>query len=446
MYFEEELLVMDRYFGFKEHGTSYRQEMVAGLTTFLSMAYILFVNPSILSAAGMDERAVFTATALAAAIGTLIMGVVAKYPIALAPGMGLNAFFAFGVVLGMGIPWETALFGVFLSGLIFILITVTKVRETIINAIPIELKYAAAAGIGLFIAFIGLKNAKIIVPYEATLVTLGDITTGAPLLAMFGIVVTVIFMVRGYKGGIFYGMILTAVVGVFTGIAPMPTGVIASIPSLEPTFGAAFSVFRGDLSEVFTVSLLVVVLTFLFVDFFDTAGTLYAVANQAGFVKDNKLPRADKALLADSSATSIGAILGTSTTTAYIESASGVAAGGRTGFTSVTTAFLFLIALFFSPLLVVFTGAPAVTAPALIVVGVLMASSLSLIDWKKFEIAVPAFLTVLTMPLTFSIAHGIALGFIFYPITMVAKGKAKEVHPLMYVLFFVFIAYFVFLD
>ncbi|RXJ01361.1 NCS2 family permease [Anaerobacillus alkaliphilus] len=434
---------MDRYFGFKEHGTSYRQEMVAGLTTFLSMAYILFVNPLILGDAGMDSGAVFTATALAAAIGTLIMGVLAKYPIALAPGMGLNAFFAYGVVIGMGIPWETALFGVFLSGLIFILITVTKVRETIINAIPIELKYAAAAGIGLFIAFIGLKNAGIILPYQATLVTLGDITHGAPLLAMFGLVVTVIFMVRGYKGGIFYGMILTAIVGVITGIAPMPSGIIGSIPSLEPTFGAAFSI---NFSEVFTVSLLVVVLTFLFVDFFDTAGTLYAVANQAGFVKDNKLPRADKALLADSSATSIGAILGTSTTTAYIESASGVAAGGRTGFTSVTTAFLFLIALFFSPLLVVFMETPAVTAPALIVVGILMASSLSLIDWKKFEIAVPAFLTVLTMPLTFSIAHGIALGFIFYPITMVAKGKAKEVHPLMYVLFFVFIAYFVFLD
>lgn len=434
---------MDRYFGFKEHGTSYRQEMLAGLTTFLSMAYILFVNPYFLGEAGMDTGAVFTATALAAAIGTLIMGVYAKYPIALAPGMGLNAFFAFGVVLGMGIPWETALFGVFISGLIFILITVTKVRETIINAIPVELKYAAAAGIGLFIAFIGLKNAGIIVPYQATLVTLGDITHGAPLLAVFGLVVTVIFMVRGYKGGIFYGMLITAVVGVFTGIAPMPTGIVGAIPSIAPTFAAAFSI---DFSQVFTMSLLVVVLTFLFVDFFDTAGTLYAVANQAGFVKDNKLPRAGKALIADSSATSIGAILGTSTTTAYIESASGVAAGGRTGFTSVTTAFLFLIALFFSPLLVVFTATPAVTAPALIIVGVLMASSLGLIDWKKLEIAVPAFFTVLTMPLTFSIAHGIALGFIFYPITMVAKGRAKEVHPLMYVLFFVFIAYFVFLD
>ncbi|OIJ14916.1 guanine permease [Anaerobacillus arseniciselenatis] len=433
---------MDRYFGFKEHGTSYRQEAVAGLTTFLSMAYILFVNPYLLSQAGMDSGAVFTATALAAAIGTLIMGVVAKYPIALAPGMGLNAFFTFGVVLGMGIDWEVALFGVFLSGIIFIIITITKIRETIINAIPSELKYAAAAGIGLFIAFIGLKNAEIIVPDVATLVTLGHLTSGGPLLAVFGIFVTVIFMVRGFKGGIFYGMVITAIVGVLTGVAPRPDGIVGAIPSLEPTFMAAFSI---DFSEVFTVSLLVVVLTFLFVDFFDTAGTLYAVANQAGYVKDNKLPRADKALLADSSATSIGALLGTSTTTAYVESSSGVAAGGRTGFTSVSTAFLFLIALFFSPLLVIFTETPAVTAPALIIVGVLIASALSKIDWKKFEIAVPAFITILTMPLTFSIAHGIAMGFILYPVTMLAKGRGKEVHPIMYGLFFVFLAYFIFL-
>lgn len=433
---------MDRYFGFEEYGTSYRQEIVAGITTFLAMAYILFVNPLILSDAGMDSGAVFTATALAAAIGTLVMGVVAKYPIALAPGMGLNAFFAYGVVLGMGIPWETALFGVFISGIIFIIITLTKIRETIINAIPEELKYAAAAGIGLFIAFIGLKNAGIIVDSKATLVELGKITSGAPLLAVFGVFITVIFMVRGYKGGIFYGMLITAAVGVFTGVAPSPDGFIGAIPSLEPTFMAAFSI---DFSEVFTVGLLVVILTFLFVDFFDTAGTLYAVANQAGFIKDNKLPRADKALLADSSATSIGALLGTSTTTAYIESSAGVAAGGRTGFTSVVTAVMFLLALFFSPLLVTFMMAPSITAPALIIVGILMSSSLSRIDWKKFEIAVPAFLTVITMPLTFSIATGIAMGFIMYPVTMVAKGKAKEVHPIMYVLFFIFIAYFMYL-
>jgi AGZA family xanthine/uracil permease-like MFS transporter len=432
---------MDRYFGFKEHGTSYRRESIAGLTTFLSMAYILFVNPMILADAGMDLGAVFTATALAAAIGTLIMGLLANYPIALAPGMGLNAFFAYSVVLGMGIEWQVALFGVFISGIIFILITIFKIREVIINAIPAELKYAAAAGIGLFIAFIGLKGAGIVVPNEATAVGLGSMLSATTLLSIFGIVVTVIFMVRGIKGGIFYGMVLTALAGVVTGVIAPPTAIIGAIPSLAPTFGQAFAL---DWSTVFTWQLLVVILTFLFVDFFDTAGTLYAVANQAGFVKDNKLPRAGRALLADSSATSIGAILGTSTTTAYIESASGVAAGGRTGFTSVVTAALFLVALFFSPLLAVVTA--EVTAPALIIVGILMASSLGLIDWKRFEIAVPAFMTVLAMPLTYSIATGIALGFILYPVTMLAKGKGKEVHPIMYVLFFVFLAYFVFLS
>ncbi|WP_078551352.1 NCS2 family permease [Bacillus alkalicellulosilyticus] len=431
---------MDRYFGFKEQGTSYRQETIAGLTTFLSMAYILFVNPLILGDAGMDMQAVFVATALAAAIGTLIMGLLANYPIALAPGMGLNAFFAYSVVLGMGISWQVALFGVFMSGIIFIIITVSGIREVIINAIPAELKYAAAAGIGLFIAFIGLKNAGIVVPYEATAVTLGHLGHPPTLLAIFGLVVTVIFMVRGVKGGIFYGMILTSFVGVLTGVINWDGGIVSSVPDMSPTFLAAFDI---TWAEIFTVQLLVVILTFLFVDFFDTAGTLYAVANQAGFVKDNKLPRANKALLADSSATSIGALLGTSTTTAYIESSSGVAAGGRTGFTSVITAALFVIALFFSPLLGVITA--QVTAPALIIVGILMASSLGLIDWKKFEIAVPAFLTVIAMPLTYSIATGIALGFIMYPVTMLVKGKGKEVHPLMYVLFFVFLAYFVFL-
>ncbi len=433
---------MDRYFGFKEHGTSYRKEMMAGLTTFLSMAYILVVNPAILSATGMDRGAVFTATALAAAIGTLIMGLYAKYPIALAPGMGINAFFAFSVVLGMGIPWETALFAVFVSGLIFVVISATKIRETIINAIPAELKYASAAGIGLFIAMIGFKNAKIIVPYESTLVKLGDLTAGAPLLAIFGIFVTVILMVRKIHGAIFYGMIITAVVGMISGVAPTPDGFFSGIQSLEPTFGKAFTI---DFSQVLNWQFLIVVLTFLFVDFFDTAGTLYAVANQAGFVKDNKLPRAEKALLADSAVTSIGAILGTSTTTAYIESSSGIAAGGRTGFTAVTTAVLFLVSLFFSPLLTPFMEQTAIVAPALIIVGILMASSLSLIEWNKFEIAVPAFLTVIAMPLTFSIASGIAMGFIFYPVTMLAKGEGKKVHPIMYALFFVFILYFVFL-
>lgn len=435
---------MQKYFQFDELGTNYSREIMGGLTTFLAMAYILFVNPDILSGAGMDQGAVYVATALAAAIGTIIMGLIARYPIALAPGMGLNAFFTYSVVLGLGIPWETALLGVFISGIIFIIITVVGIREFIINAIPAELKYAAGAGIGLFIAFIGLQNAGIVVGSEATLVEIGDLAAPATLLAVFGVVVTVIFMAMGLKGGIFYGMVVTALVGMVFNTVPVPDQIIGSVPSLAPTFGAAFAPFgEMGLGEIFTVQLMIVILTFLFVDFFDTAGTLYAVANQAGFVKDNKLPRAQRALLADSSATSIGAILGTSTTTAYIESSSGIAAGARTGFASLVTGVLFLVALLFSPLLVVVTA--AVTAPALIVVGVLMARSLGNIDWKKFEIAVPAFFTVIAMPLTYSIATGIALGFIMYPITMVAKGRAKDVHWIMYILLFVFALYFVYL-
>lgn len=437
---EEEQKFMDRFFGFKEHGTSIGRESVAGLTTFLAMAYILFVNPHMLAMAGMNEGAVFTATALAAAIGTLIMGLLANYPIALAPGMGLNAFFTFSVVLGMGIPWQTALLGVFTSGIIFILITLTGVREVIINAIPQEMKLAAGAGIGLFIAFIGLKNAGIVVADEATTVALGNVLEPTTLLAVFGLVVTVLLMVRGVKGGIFYGMALTSLAGIIVGLIKTPEAIIAPVQSLEPTL---FAIFGVPFSDIFTIQMVVVILTFLFVDFFDTAGTLFAVANQAGFVKDNKLPRAGRALLADASATSIGAMLGTSTTTAYIESSSGVAAGGRTGFASVVTAILFLVAMFFSPLLGVVTA--EVTAPALIIVGVLMASTLGQIEWNKLEIAIPAFFTIVAMPLTYSIATGIALGFVFYPITMLVKGRGKEVHPIMYVLFLIFLGFFIFL-
>jgi AGZA family xanthine/uracil permease-like MFS transporter len=413
------------------------------------MAYILFVNPSILSLADteglpasmhMDQGAIFTATALAAAFGSIMMGILAKYPIALAPGMGLNAFFAYSVVLGMGVPWETALAGVFASGLIFICLTVGGIREKIINAIPIELKYAVGAGIGLYITFIGMKNAEIIVASESTFVALGDLAKGSTLLAVFGLIVTIILLVLRVNGGIFIGMIVTAIVGMLTGLINTPTSIIAPIPSIEPTFGVAISHF-GD---VFNLDMLVVILTFLFVAFFDTTGTLVAVATQAGLMKDNKLPRAGKALLADSTAAAAGALFGTSTTTAYIESTAGVAAGGRSGFTSVVTGLFFLVALFFSPLLTVVTS--AVTAPALIVVGVLMVASLRLIKWDEFETAVPAFFTLIMMPLTYSIATGIAIGFIFYPITMLFKGRGKEVHPVMYGLFVIFLLYFIFLE
>lgn len=441
---------MKKYFRFEELGTNYRTEFMAGMTTFLAMAYILFVNPATLSLAGidvpegtgMDPGAVFTATAIAAAVGTLLMGVIARYPIGLAPGMGLNAFFAYTVVLGYGIPWETALSGVLASGIIFIILTLTGLREKIINLIPSNLKLAVGAGIGFFIAFIGFQNAGIIVGNDATLVAIGELTSPHVLLAIFGIIISVILLSLNVRGGIFYGMIITSIVGMIFGLIPTPKGIgdiVSSVPSVAPTFGQAFVNF-GD---IFTLQMLVVILTFLFVDFFDTAGTLVAVATQAGLMKDDKLPRAGKALFADSTATVVGSIIGTSTTTSYVESTAGVGVGGRTGFASVVTAGFFLLALFFSPLLAVITL--EVTAPALIIVGVLMSTSLKNIEWDRFEIAVPAFLVIISMPLTYSIATGIAIGFVFYPITMIMKGKAKEIHPIMYGLSAIFILYFIYL-
>lgn len=442
---------MKKYFQFQELGTNYRREIIGGLTTFLAMAYILVVNPSILTLQGiegypdelrMNYGAVFVATALAAGIGSILMGVIARYPISLAPGMGLNAFFAFTVVLGFGIPWQTALTGVLISGIIFVILSLSGIREKIINAIPAELKFAVGAGIGLFITFVGFQNSRIIVKNDATLVGLGDLTSGNTLLAVFGIVITVILMARGIKSAVFLGMIITAIAGMIFGLVPFPEKIVGAAPSIAPTFGAAFEAF-GNLPDLFSGQMLIVILTFLFVAFFDTAGTLVAVAQQAGLMKDNVLPRVGKGLLADSLAIVSGAILGTSTTTSYVESTSGVAAGARSGFAAVVTGLLFILAIFFFPLLSVVTS--AVTAPALIVVGVLMANGLKHIDWSRFEIAVPAFFTVIMMPLTYSIATGIACGFVFYPITMIMTGKAKQVHPIMYGLFVIFIAYFIFL-
>lgn len=437
---EGKRIMLEKYFNLKELGTDVRTEFMAGLTTFLAMAYILFVNPDILAAAGMDKDAVYVATALAAVIGTLVMGLYAKYPIALAPGMGLNAFFAFTVVGGYGIPWETALSGVLVSGLIFIVLTLSGVREAIINAIPKTLKLAVGSGIGLFIAFIGFQNAGIIVGDPATLVALGDFTNGNTALAIFGLIVTVILITLKIGGGVFYGMVITAVVGIVVGLIDLPSAIFGSIPSVAPTFGQAFVNF-GD---VFTLQMLGVILTFLFVDFFDTAGTLVAVAEKAGLMKDNELPNASKALLADSVATVTGAALGTSTTTSYVESAAGVSAGGRSGLTAVFTALLFALALFFSPLLSVVTS--AVTAPALIIVGVMMVSTLKDIEWDQIEVAVPAFLTIIMMPLAYSIATGIAVGFTFYPITMLARGRGKEIPGLMWALSVVFVLFLIFLS
>ena len=441
---------MKNYFQFEKLGTSYRQEFIGGLTTFLAMAYILAVNPLTLTlssikglpdAMRMDYGAVFVATAIASAIGSIVMGLLGKYPLALAPGMGLNAFFAYTVVLGSKIPWQHALGAVLISGVFFFLLTLTGLREKIINAIPIDLKHAVGAGIGLFITFIGLQESGIIVNNDATLVGLGDLSKGPTLLAIFGIFITVVLMTKGFKGAVFFGMIITSIVGMIFGLIDVPNKVVDTVPSLQPTFGAVFTSF-GDHS-FWSTTMVGIILTFLFVDFFDNAGTLVAVANQAGLMKDNKLPNAGRALVSDSIATIVGAILGTSTTTSYIESSAGVASGARTGFASLVTAGFFILSLFFFPLLSVITS--SVTAPALIIVGVLMVSSLGKIDWTRFEIAVPAFLTMIAMPLSYSIATGIALGFIFYPITMIVKGRIKEVNPIMYFFFVIFLLYFIFL-
>ncbi|GEP19410.1 NCS2 family permease [Pediococcus argentinicus] len=428
------------YFHFKELKTNFKTEMVAGLTTFISMVYIMFVNPNVLGASGMDKGAVFTATALASAIGCMIMGILANYPIASAPALGINAFFAYSVVIGMKIPWQTALAGVFVASLIFLLITVLKLRELIINAIPSDLKYAISAGIGLFVAFLGLHEGGIIVANKDTIIGLGSFSVASTWITVFGLIFTAFLMVKKVPGAIFIGMVGSTIVGLFAGVIHMPSSIISAAPSLKPTFLEGVK-HVGDIN---TVQLWVVVLTFLLVTFFDTAGTLVGLATQAGFMKDNKMPRVGKALMSDSTAMLTGSILGTSPVGAFVESSAGIAVGGRSGFTVVTTGFLFILGMFFSPLLVVVTS--QVTAPALIIVGVLMAQATKQISWDKLEIAIPAFLIMIGMPLTYSISDGIALGFIMYPITMIAAKRGKEVHPLMYGLFFVFIGFFAILN
>lgn len=423
------------YFELEQLHTTVRREILAGFTTFISMAYILFVNPSVLGAAGMDEGAVFTATALASATGCILMGVLARYPIATAPALGINAFFSYSVSVGMGIPWQTTLAAVFVASLIFMLITFFKLRERIIEAIPADLKYAISGGIGLFIAFIGLSEGGLIVSNESTLVGMGSLTVGSTWLTIFGLVVTAVLMIRKTPGGIFIGMIATILLGLATDLIQAPDQLVSAAPSISSTFLVALD-HVGDINSI---QLWVVVLTFLLVTFFDTAGTLVGLANQAGFMKGNKMPRVGRALAADSTAMLAGSLLGTSPVGAYVESSAGIAVGGRSGLTAVTTGIFFIFGLFFSPLLSVVT--PQVTAPALILVGVLMTHSLSQIDWSKLEIAIPAFLILIGMPLTYSIADGIALGCIFYPITMIAAKRGKEVSPIMYALFFVFVGF-----
>lgn len=424
---------LDRRFHLSELNTNARTETVAGTTTFVSMAYILFVNPSILGAAGMDKGAVFTATALSAIIGCLLMAFLANYPIAIAPGLGDNAFFTYSVVLGMGISWQTAMAGIVIASVIFTIISIFKIREIVINAIPNDLKLAMAAGIGIFIAFVGLQESGLIVGSKSSLVQIGSLTVPTTWLSIFGLFVIAILMTKKIPGSIFIGMIATTLLGLFTGLIHLPTHLISSVPSLGPTFAVGIT----HLPQLNSPKLWAVILIFLLVAFFDTAGTLIGLAQQAGFIKNNKMPRIGRALMADSFSMLAGSVMGTTPTAAYVESSAGIALGGRTGLTALVTAGFFTLSLFFSPLLTVVTS--QVTAPALIIVGVLMAQSLKQVDWGHFEIALPVFLTVVGMPLTYNISYGIAFGFLIYPITMIAAGRRKEVNPIMIALFFVFV-------
>lgn len=437
--------MLEKFFKFQEKKTTLKTEIIAGITTFLAMAYILGVNPSILSEAGMDAHSVFMATALSAGIASIVMGVLANYPVALAPGMGVNALFTYTVCLGMGYSWPAALSAVFLSGIVFLIISVTGIRKAIINAIPKQLKFAIGAGIGFFIAFIGLKNAGIIVGNASTFVALGNLQEPTVLLSLFGILVTIGLVIKKIPAAVFIGMVITAIVGIIcstfgiVGMPSLPSSFITTNFQME-TLGAFMQGFQELLQN--PASMVLIVFSFLFVDFFDTAGTLVAVANRTGLVnEEGTLENIERALLADSAGTVVGAVLGTSTVTSFVESTSGVEVGGRTGATAVTTGILFFISILFSPIILQ-AVTNAVTAPALVVVGIFMAQQLRDIDWDDIVYATTGFITILMMILTSSISNGIAFGFLAYALAMSTKGKAKEVHPIIWALVVVFLLYF----
>ena len=441
--------MFEKFFKLSEKHTDVKTEVMAGLTTFLAMAYILGVNPGMLSAVeGMSFPAVFLATAIASGIATLLMAFLANYPVALAPGMGVNAFFAFTVCLagdfgGYGYTFSEALFGVFLSGIVFVIVSVTGLREAIINAIPKNLKLAIGAGIGFFIAFIGLKNAGIIVANESTAVSLGNIADPSVLLALVGIIVTIFLMIKKINGAVFIGMVITAIIGLclgFAGFSGMPA--VTGFMSVNFDFSLIGAFIKGAAGFFSHSSWFIVLFSFLFVDFFDTAGTLVAVGNNIGLVdKDGKMENIDKALLSDSVGT-VGAAMGTSTVTSFVESGAGVAAGGRTGLTAFVTGICFFLSVFFYPL-ISGIAVNAVTAPAIFVVGILMSQQLKDIEWNDLEIAAPAFITIIFMILAYSISDGIAMGFIVYGISMFAANRRKEVSPLCWALIVVFIVYYV---
>lgn len=429
--------MLQRQFGLEQAGTTVRKECGAGLTTFLAMAYIVAVNPGMLSETGMDFGAVFVATCLAAALGSIVMGLVANYPVALAPGMGQNAFFTYGIVLGMGFTWQTALGAVFLSGILFFLLSVLPAREWLINAIPKSLKLGICAGIGLFIGFIALRNGAVIVADEATFVSLGDLTRFEPLACLFGFVIIVALAARRISGAVLAGIAAASLAGFLTGNAQLQ-GVLATPPSLGPVL------FELDISAALSLSMVSVVLALLLVDLFDTAGTLVGVANRAGLMTpEGRLPRLRRALVADSGATVVGALAGTSSTTSYVESAAGVEAGGRTGLTAVVVGLLFLACLFLSPLAQ--SIPPYATASALLFVACLMTRSLADLDWEDVTESAPAVVTALSMPLTFSIAEGIGLGFVTYAAIKLLSGRARECALAVYVVAGIFVLKFAFL-
>ena len=428
------LIMLERLFSLHAMHTSAKTEVIAGLTTFVTMVYIVFVNPAMLAEAGMDHGAAFVATCIAAAIGCFIMGFWANYPIALAPGMGLNAFFTYGVVLGMGYTWQSALGAVFMSGCLFLLLSVFKVREWVIQAIPLVLKRAIAAGIGAFLALIALKNAEIVVASPATLVQLGEITSPGPLLAIASFFVIAALMYREVKSGVLISILMVTAAAWYLGLVDYQ-GVVDMPPSIAPTY------MQLDLSGIFELSMLSVVFAFLFVDLFDTSGTLVAVTQKAGISDEHgRMPRLGRALSADSSATIAGSVLGTSTTTSYIESVSGVSVGGRTGLTSVVVGMCFLLMMFFAPLAQM---VPAyATAGAILYVAVLMLQNLKLINWDEMSDAIPVSVVLLMTPLTFSIAHGIALGFISYTAVKLVCNKANEISISVWVLTLLFVVKF----
>lgn len=428
---------LDSYFGLSKNKTSIKTEILAGITTFMTMAYILIVNPNILKDAGMNFGAVFTATALASVISTLVMGIYAKLPFAQAPGMGLNAFFAYTIVIGMGHTWQFALTAVFLEGIIFILLTVFNVREAIINSIPTNIKKAISVGIGIFIAFIGLENAGIILhPKDGgTILALGNITSGTALLGIVGVIVTGALVAKNVNGALLLGIIVTTLIGIPMGITKFPTEIISAPPSIAPIF------MKFEWNNIFSADMAIALFTLIFMDMFDTVGTLVGVSTKAGMLDEKgNVPRAKEALLSDAIGTTMGACFGTSTVSTFVESASGVAAGGRTGLTAVSTAIMFAIALFLSPLFLMIPA--AATAPSLILVGLFMLSPIKEIDLEDFSEAIPAFLTIIIMPLSYSISDGIVFGIVSYVLLKVLTGKYKDVTITTYIVAALFVLKF----